>query len=175
MSLPQAWMRQAESDYRAAQRLDNKADPRTRCQAIAKYQQCVEKSVKAVLDKLHAAGLNTGGSDRSHKVARYASVLTRFPTTKDSKDLVTQMQRLFTTTVVAQLRVLDSLVPEYPAAGTLAKRNHEYPFQDAAGHWQAPCDGGAFTATEIKRIRHCAAVLVRGLRRILDSLERVCP
>ena len=74
MTLPQAWMRQAESDFRAAQRVDVPADPRTRCQAISKYQQCVEKSVKAVLDKLHAAGLVGSRSDRGHKVARYATV-----------------------------------------------------------------------------------------------------
>lgn len=175
MALPQAWMREAESDYRTAQRVDNPSDPRTRCQAISKYQQCVEKSVKAVLDKLHGAHLIRNGSDRSHKVARYASVLTRFPTTKDSRDLLMQMQRLFSADIVEQIRLSDSLVPEYPAPGALAARNHEYPFQDPSGEWHAPCDAGAFTVGEIKRIRRCAAVLVRGLRRILDSLDRVYP
>ncbi len=152
MTLPQAWMRQAESDYRAALRVDNPSDPRTRCQAISKYQQCVEKAVKAVLDKLFMAGLIRNGSDRSHKVARYVSVLTRFPTTRDNKDLVKQMQRMFTATVVEQIKVLDSLVPEYPADGSMASRNHEYPFQDATGDWHAPCDHDAFTAGEIRRI-----------------------
>jgi HEPN domain-containing protein len=175
MTLPEAWMRQAESDYRTAQRVDNQSDPRTWCQAISKYQQCVEKSVKAVLDKLYAAGLIRNGSDRSHKVARYVSVLTRFPATEDNRDLVKQMRRLFTTVVVEQIRLLDSLVPEYPATGAFASRNHEYPFQDATGDWHGPCDGDAFTAGEIKRIRHCAAVLVHGLRRILNALERVYP
>jgi len=48
-------MQQAESDFHTAQRVDNNADARTRCQGISKYQQCVETSVKGVLDKLHDA------------------------------------------------------------------------------------------------------------------------
>jgi hypothetical protein len=135
----------------------------------------VEKSVKAVLAKLFAAGLIRVSSDRSHKVARYVSILTRFPTTQDSRDLLRQMQQLFTEGVVEQIKILDSLVPEYPGPGALARRNHEYPFQDAAVNWHAPSDDDAFTDGEIKRIRHCAAVLIRGLRRIFDGLERVYP
>src|SRR4051812_8647702 len=96
MTLPQAWIQQAESDFRTAQRVDNGQDARTRCQAIAKYQQTVEKSIKGVLDKLHAAGLVQNGSDRSHKVARYATVLGAFPASKDNRDLLNQLRRLFT-------------------------------------------------------------------------------
>jgi len=39
---------EAESDLRTAEQVDNHADARTRCQAISKYQQCVEKSIKGV-------------------------------------------------------------------------------------------------------------------------------
>jgi predicted transcriptional regulator len=176
MTLPQAWMQQAESGYRAALRLDNPPDARTRCQAISKYQQCVEKSVKAVLDKLYSAGLIRSGSDRSHKVSRYASVLTSIPaTTRDSRDLFQQMQRIFTSSVVEQIRILDSLVPEYPVTGALARRNHEYPFQDPTGNWHAPSELNAFTLGELKRIRNCAGALIQSLRRILDALDRLFP
>lgn len=171
MTLSQAWMRQAESDYRAAQRVDNAQDARTRCQAISKYQQCVEKSVKGVLDKLHAAGLVHTGSDKSHKVARYAAVLSGFPASKNNRDLLNQLRRLFTGAVVAQVNLLDSLVPAYPASGKLAARNHEYPFQDAAGNWCAPSDIGAFTNGEIRRIRQCAGKLIRGLGQIHAALD----
>jgi hypothetical protein len=175
MTLPQAWMQQAESDFRTAQRVDNDSDSRTRCQATSKYQQCVEKAVKAVLDKLHAAGLVGHRSGRSHKVARYTALLTGFPTTDDSRDLLHQLQRLFTVPVVEQIELLDSLVPEYPATGSLAKRNHEYPFQHGPADWRAPSDEDAFTAGEMKRMRHCAGVLVRRLRQILDALDLVYP
>ena|SRR5688500_2225198 len=175
MTLPQAWMQQAESDYRAAQRVDNDANARTRCQAISKYQQCVEKSVKAVLDRLHAAGISNQRSDRGHAVARYAAGFRNIPRTRDTSGLLNQLARLFTDAIVEQVVLLDSLVPEYPVRGALAARNHEYPFQHAAADWRAPSDENAFAAGEIRRIRSCAGSLIIGLRRIFDALELLFP
>jgi len=175
MTLPQAWMQQAESDFRTAERVNNPTDARTRCQAIAKYQQCVEKSIKGVLDKLCAAGLTAQGSDRGHRVARYAAVLSGFPATPDNRALLNQLRRLFTERVLDQINLLDSLVPAYPAPGVPAARNPEYPFQDAAGNWRAPSDVDAFAVGEIKRLRNCAGLLVRGLRKILDALDLLYP
>jgi hypothetical protein len=175
MTLPQAWMQQAESDLRAAKRLDNHAAASTRCQAISKYQQCVEKSIKAVLDRLFAARLVGQGSDRLHRVSRYATVLGRFPATPDNRALLNQLNRLFTENVVDQINLLDSLVPAYPAPGAAAARNHEYPFQDVAGDWHAPSDEDAFTVGEMKRIRNCAGLLVPRLRKILEALDLLYP
>jgi hypothetical protein len=176
MTLPQAWMQQAESDYRAARRVDNNADPRTRCQAISKYQQCVEKSVKGVLDRLNTAGITNAHSDSRHHVARYAAVFINVPrTARQASGLLNQLASLFTNTIVEQIVLLDSLVPEYPAAGALAGRNHEYPFQVTAADWRAPSDEDAFTAGEMRRIRSCAGTLIRGLRRIFDALELLFP
>jgi len=171
VTLHQAWMRQAESDLRTAIRVDNAADARTHCQAISKYQQCVEKAMKAVLDKLFAASLIAQGSDHRHRVARYAAVLSGFPATRDNRQLLNQLRRLFTQSVLEQVAFLDSLVPAYPTGGALAGRNHEYPFQDATADWHAPADEDAFTVEEIKRIRKCAGLLVPQLRRILDALD----
>jgi hypothetical protein len=168
-------MRQAESDYRAAQRLDKNDDARMRCQAISKYQQCVEKSVKGVLDKLHVAGITLSSSDSRHHVARYVTMFIQIPRTKQTSDLLTQLARLFTATIVEQINLVDSLVPEYPAKGAHAARNHEYPFQRNATDWRAPCDEDAFTAAEMKRIRNCAGALILGLRRIFDALELLFP
>lgn len=175
MTLPQGWMQQAESDYRAAQRVDNDVDARTRCQAISKYQQCVEKSVKAILDRLHDAGISNTRSDRRHPVARYAAVFRNIPRTRDTSGLLNQLARLFTDAIVEQMDLLDSLVPAYPAPGALAARNHEYPFQHAATDWRAPSDEDAFSAGEIRRIRSCAGSLIIGLRRIFDALELLFP
>jgi hypothetical protein len=82
---------------------------------------------------------------------------------------------LFTDRIVQQIGLLDSLVPQYPATGALAVRNHEYPFQRTATDWRAPCDEDAFTAGEIKRIRNCAGTLIVGLRKIFDALELLFP
>jgi hypothetical protein len=168
-------MRQAECDYRAAHRLDTDADPRTRCQAISKYQQSVEKSVKAVLDKLHEAGVTNAHSDRRHDVTRYAALFAKMPRAGNTRALLNQLAGLFTETIVQQMAVLDSLVPTYPPTGTLAARNHEYPFQQSAADWRAPSDEDSFTSGEIKRIRSCAGSLMIGLRRIFDALERLFP
>jgi hypothetical protein len=168
-------MLQAESDYRTAQRIDIQADARTRGQAISKYQQCVEKSVKSVLDKLQDARVTNIRSDRRHHVARYASVFTNIPRTAQTNDLLNQLARMFTDTVIRQIDLLDSLVPQYPQPGALAARNHEYPFQHNARDWRAPCEEDAFSAGEIKRIRNCAGSLIVGLRRILDALELLFP
>jgi hypothetical protein len=70
---------------------------------------------------------------------------------------------------------LDSPVPEYPAPGALAARNHEYLFQDASATWHAPSDEDAFTAGEIRRIRDCAGVLIRRLAEILEALDLLYP
>lgn len=168
-------MQQAESDLRTAERVDNRADPRSRCQAISKYQQCVEKSIKGVLDKLFSAGLIAQGSDRRHRVARYAAVLGAFPATTDNRTLLNQLRRLFTRRVVDQINFLDSLVPAYPPRGMPAMRNHEYPFQSVAGDWRAPSEADVFTEGEMRRIRHCAGSLVPRLRRILDALDLLYP
>jgi hypothetical protein len=77
--------------------------------------------------------------------------------------------------VIEQLKLLDSLVPQYPAAGALAARNHEYPFQRTVADWRAPSDKDAFTAGEIRSIRNCAGSLIIGLRRIFDALESLFP
>jgi hypothetical protein len=175
MTLWQAWMRQAESDFRTAERVDNPADRRTRCQALSKYQQCAEKSIKGILDKLFAAGLVAQGSDRGHRVARYAAVLSALPATPGSRALLNQLRNLFSERVLDRIDFLDSLVPAYPAPGALASRNHEYPFQDAARNWHAPSDAHAFSVGEMKRARNCAGQLVRRLRQILDALDLLYP
>ena len=135
----------------------------------------MEKSIKAVLDKLFAANLIAQGSDRRHFVARYAGVLSRFPATRDNRQLLNQLRRLFTQSVLDQIGFLDSLVPAYPADGALARRNHEYPFQDASADWHAPSDKDVFTNGEVKRIRKCAGLLVPRLRQILDALDLLYP
>ncbi len=99
----------------------------------------------------------------------------RISRARQTSDLLSQPARLFTDTIVEQINLLDSLVPEYPAAGALAARNHEYPFQQTAVHWRAPCEPDAFTLGEIKRIRNCAGSLIVGLRSVLDALELLFP
>jgi len=83
------------------------------------------------------------------------------------------LRRLFTNTLVEQISLLDSLAPEYPATGALARRNHEYPYQDEKGNWRAPSDETPFLVGEMKRARNCAGALMRRLPQILDAFDRL--
>ncbi len=175
MSLSAAWMTQARSDYRAAQRLDIPHDPTTRCQAIAKYQQCVEKSVKAILDKLHAAGVVPQGSDSKHSVARYIQTFALAPRGANNRSLLRQLAAVFTASVIAGVKQLDSLVPKYAQPPLPQRRNHEYPYQDAALDWHAPAEPTTFSTGEMKRIRDCAGRLMNRLPWLLAALDRLYP
>ena len=150
MTLPRAWMMQAESDFRSAQRVDNDDDPQTRCQAISKYQQCVEKSVKSILDRLHDAGITKEHSDGKHHVGRYVAAFRNMPRSRETSNLLNQLAGQFTDTIVTQINLLDSLVPQYPKRPAMAARNHEYPFQQTATDWRAPSEADVFTNGEIK-------------------------
>lgn len=175
MSLPAAWMLQARSDYRAAQRLDNHQDATTRCQAVSKYQQSVEKSIKAILDKLAAARVIAQGSDSRHPVARYAQTFSLAPRDKNNRNLLNQLSATFTATAIDGVKLLDSFVPVYQKPPTPQRRNHEYPYQDAALDWHAPAEATAFSTGEMKRIRDCAGRLMNRLPRILTALDLLYP
>ena len=53
------WLSQAHSDLAASGRVLIPTDGRTYCQAISKYQQAVEKTVKALGAALHSNGIMT--------------------------------------------------------------------------------------------------------------------
>jgi hypothetical protein len=62
--------------------------------SVSKYQQCIEKSVKGVLDKLQNAGITNAHSDSRHHIARYAAVFTNIPRTSQTGDLLNQLKAL---------------------------------------------------------------------------------
>ncbi len=56
MDEPTAWLYQAMADRQAAERFVADEVGTGRCHAIAKWQQTVEKAVKALVSALHDAG-----------------------------------------------------------------------------------------------------------------------
>jgi HEPN domain-containing protein len=52
MSEHRAWLRQAQSDRESAERVLDLGDEPTFCHGIAKFQQAVEKSIKALVAAL---------------------------------------------------------------------------------------------------------------------------
>jgi hypothetical protein len=76
---PTAWLRQGRADWQAAERFLADEEGTSRCHAIAKWQQTVEKSVKALVAALHDAGILSTNFRPRHEVARYIDILIRLP------------------------------------------------------------------------------------------------
>ena len=163
-------MLQAASDYRAAQRLDTN-DPTTWCQAISKYQQCVEKSMKGVLHRPNEARVTNHPFKGRHEVAQFAEVFAAAPQSRDSRALLNRLTAIFNEDVVQQVRALDALVPAYPKQGERTKRNHEYPFEESASGWRAPAERETFGEKEMRGFRRCAGRLMNGLPPIVEALD----
>ena len=70
---PTAWLNQASADRDAAERFVADEGGIGRCHAIAKWQQAVEKNVKALVSVLHDAGHMKAGIVQKHDVSRYMS------------------------------------------------------------------------------------------------------
>ncbi len=64
MDEPAAWLYQALADRQAALRFVADEKGTGRCHAIAKWQQTVEKDVKALVSALHDAGNQSSRHDQ---------------------------------------------------------------------------------------------------------------
>ncbi len=174
MRLSAAWIRQAESDLQAGKKLDIPDRPSTFCQALSKYQQAVEKSVKGLASVLHEGGVLSAGLSKKHAVASLFSAILKIPRSEDNRDYMEKLERVFAGSRQQYLKELDDLAPIYPAPGKLHAKNHEYPFQDASGDWHSPCDDNAFTSGEMKRFR-VIANQISNLGKIVKALELIYP
>ena len=58
MKQSDAWLVQAAADMSAGEKLFQQDDPTSYCQAIAKYQQTVEKPIKAMVAAVNDLGSN---------------------------------------------------------------------------------------------------------------------
>src|SRR5262249_48923353 len=62
-------------------------DGRTRCQAIAKWQQTVEKIIKAIVAALREAGILSVQIGYRHDVEKFVRVLIRLPRATENKSI----------------------------------------------------------------------------------------
>ena len=79
MDEPTAWLYQAKADRNAAELFVADGEATGHCHAIAKWQQTVEKSMKALVSALHDAGILGAGVRSRHEVERYVGTLVRLP------------------------------------------------------------------------------------------------
>lgn len=173
------WVSQMDSDRLAARRVYDDGDHRTYCQAIAKHQQTVEKSVKAIAAALCEAGILRGDHSEhyyAHDVATLISVIQRLPSPKGKRreQLLDLVCRLLGAYNASQIQVLSDLAPKgRPPAAQLHQRNTEYPYETALGVWTAPALPDTFTTTEVQRFSELAERIYEGARQIVSAARRL--
>lgn len=165
MTEAEAWLKQVESDFAAAEAVFDQGKACTYCQCISKYQQVVEKSINVIDAVLREQGLFDRRVKAQHYPLRMINRLVRLPLRQQS-DLAANMQRLFTRWA-ADIYDLCDLAPELPLKGELYQRNTEYPFQNEDETWTAPADADSFTAAQVQRFSNVA----KNLRREAQLIE----
>lgn len=166
MDEPTAWLYQARADWQAAERFVADEVGTGRCHAIAKWQQTVEKAVKALVSALHDAGILGAGFRPRHEVERYIGMLLRLPRTADNRTIQHQLHGVLDQDTRAGIKALDGLAPRLPP-----RRNTEYPFQ-ADGQWLYPASEGVFSQDEVQRFRELAHHVLRGSERVVSAIQR---
>ncbi len=171
-----AWLQQAISDREAAER-EREAVSRIGstawCHPVAKYQQTVEKAIKAVVAALWEAGFTNVPVGRAHEVTPYMRMLIRLSRPDGKKIVQQQLRTLLDSNTRARIKVLESLAPRWPAPGEPPRRNTEYPFHDTTGDWTHPAAEGVFTRQEVEAFRALAGRILRGAEHVLPAIRRV--
>src|SRR2546423_97184 len=115
-----ALLRQVASDLAAADRVYDAASAGTYCQVIAKFQQAVEKSIKALVAALAYRGHLSMGTGYSHNPEKLMSALVHLPGSKKDKGVQTIQQHVdhaLSPYRWGEIRALCSLVPTRPDPG----------------------------------------------------------
>ena len=167
MDEPAAWLSQARADRLAAERFVTDDDGTAPCHAIAKWQQTVEKAVKAVVSALQGAGISRVGISAKHEVAPYIKILIRLPRDEDNKSNQKRLYGILDQKTQAGIIALDSLVPRLPP-----RRNTEYPFQDAHGKWSFPAAKDVFSPAGVQQFRALAHRVLVGAEEIVYAIRR---
>jgi hypothetical protein len=166
------WLRQAGSDYATGFRCHDPADDATVCHVVAKHQQTVEKSVKAIVAALNDRGVIATSTGFRHDVERLVSALVHLPRRPENKDIQNQITGLLNEHHRSEIKAICLLAPRKPEAGQLARRNTEYPYQNPDGSWRAPADSGSFGKKDLERFRIVALRIYEGSSRIVSALYR---
>jgi hypothetical protein len=165
---------QAESDRLCAQKVWDLRDHRLFCQLIAKYQQMVEKSVKAVLASIKDFGIiGLPNMGYSHDLAKLIDSLSRLPKSHSTQDIQQKVDGLLTHYHRHEIAAISQLAPKRPSTpGELHRLNTEYPFESAAGIWTVPASAEAFSVSQVERFRTLSDYLYGGAKKIVSTLRR---
>lgn len=187
MKEPKALRVQARSDLSVANALGGaQCLPELRAHVVAKYQQCVEKALKAAvvaLRRKHVFAASTFPAPTTssyipwgHKVAPLVTAIRSLPQNRARSTIaiaVRSLQRLLHgKRMYRRIVELDALAPGKPK-GTppLHLLNTEYPFETAPDVWRPSCSPLAFHRTSVIRWAKVATDIVDGIDRTIPSLE----
>ena len=170
---PWLWCKQADSDRDAACRTLDRRCPKTYCQALAKYQQTVEKSICALVAALTEKGIAHIKMKYDHNVERYFSALVRRPRPSSSPGIQSRINGLLNEFHRGEIRAITALAPKRPAPGQLHRRNTEYPFQLDETTWAAPAEEGSFDfERDVERFRKLASRIHDGVSDLVSAIYR---
>lgn len=165
MTQSEAWMIQVQSDQLAGHTVFNAQEAATFCQAISKYQQVVEKSIKAMVAALTESGVAAVNIGSDHYPEKQIDALLLIKRAI-GQDLIAQIRAVFSPYRLGEIRALCLLAPRLPP-----RRNTEYPYPDGQGGWTAPAVQGSFTAAEVYRFRRLSDQLVPIVGRFVQSVR----
>ncbi len=169
-----AWVIQAGSDLAAARRVLDEQDDSTFCQALANYQQVVEKSVKAMVAALNESGVVqvtvSGNHTLEHEINGLDAVRRKkYGVDNASLEIIDRLFRRGR----ADIMLLCTLAPKLPKPGAAYPRNTEYPFTDDSEEgWTAPAAPNTFSLEEVNRAARLAWPLYHSASRFASSLRR---
>jgi len=170
----EAWILQAKSDLAAAQVVFKEGNASAYCQALAKYQQATEKSVKGMVAALNELGVSqlpiSGNHTLGHEMNGLDAVRRKRPDLDaTSVGAIDRMLRGYKADILA----LSALAPKLPKPGLVYPRNTEYPFNDASPEgWTAPAAPGTYTSEEVRKAQRLAWPLHQIAARFASSLRR---
>ena len=159
-------MLQARSDLAAGHAVFIEADPATYCQAVSKFQQVAEKTVKAMIAALGESGIDIVNVGFDHYPQKQIDALLLLKRAGGPL-LISHIRTIFSGHRLGEIRALCLLAPSLPP-----RRNTEYPYPDGAGGWTAPAAAGSFRSEDVYRFRSLATELVPMVARFVQSAKR---
>lgn len=174
---PELWIAQARSDREAGITLRAASTATLRCHAVAKYQQAVEKCIKAMALALHRTGLAQvpEGDYYTHDpLEMLIRALSSSPTGAQERTILRRVQTaLADPNRAAEVKAVCSLAPRKPRPGQLHDRNTEYPYETSAGVWVAPAEPQSFSPVDVSDAERIAGTIYRAARKIVTAAARM--
>ncbi len=182
MKQSKAWLEQAKSDWIAAQAMQVVPDDKdykkasSYCQAIAKYQQVTEKSIKGMIAALNKQGIvNIRISTTQHKVTHEMNALAasrRNGMRSADKNWVEKIDSGLKKRK-EDIEWLSNLAPSGQKEDGTFVKNTEYPFNDSSpGGWTAPAALGIYSSADVTRAYNLAQKLLKQASSFISAMDR---